>query len=360
MQTRFEFTRRQQFVLVAALFILFAGCAEGPLPDAPSSGAGEPDVPRATQAEKRQIQQELSILRHQRKSDSAGYGLYRSTYKNMVVAGDTKGGTMALVAGTHQQDFPFHGDRPWDNGLLYLNGVGYEFTQRANGEALQLDLVTGAIRSEFRIKYRGEMTRVRDGKEMFVSIEIPVKATRHKKYQLGRPYAFLGGKVAEQFAGMRWRPYELESVGGGYVHVYGDSFETVENLHGEIEHGELVNLQLDRFAFSYDYVSVAAPGRDGYSFIDFTAEPLNPSGMIGYFLGEYMKRFASATMTLQDSGHNPGNIHDVDRPPQNDPTVVLFENEVDLELATLRRQMIRTTDSHGNTVYGLREIFEPK
>lgn len=347
------------------------GCGGTTLTDAPSSderGGGEEtetnvnepaEAPELDEEEERELADELDSVRADNgKADSAGFGRYKSSYENMVVAGETSGGTFALIAGTHREDFPFDGDRPWDNGLLHLEGDGYHFTHRTLGRALELDIDVDAERSTGRISYDGTMKRASDGREVRVRIDIPVEATRHRSYQLGRPYDFLGGSIAEKFAGMRWEPFELKAS-EGRIEVGEQKSGTVEGMHGEIEHGELVNFVPDRFAFAYDYVSLASPGSSGYSFLDFTAEPLDGGGVLGWVLSEYMARFASATLTLDDGLH-PENIHGVQRPPQRDETVVLFENTVELELATLRRQMVETTDARGRTLLGLREIFEPK
>ncbi|MBI3893549.1 MAG: hypothetical protein HY303_18680 [Candidatus Wallbacteria bacterium] len=62
-------------------------------------------------------------------------------------------------------------------------------------------------------------------------------------------------------------------------------------------------------------------------------------------------------MTLEAGRELRGNPHGVRRPAQTEDDVVLFENSVDLGLATLRRQMIRSKDGEGRSLYGLREIF---
>lgn len=366
-------TRLDRFATFASLLAIvglaLSGCADATAsrkapaePSSTDSESSDEEVPEVPGDRERQLEDELDDVRSESKADRAGpngFAQYRSTYKNMVVSGETAAGDeFALIAGTHAPDFPFYGDRPWDNGLLYLGGEGYHFTHRVQGRALALEIDTESARSTGRIRYDGEMKPAEGGDPVRVELSIPVRVDRHGKHQLGRPYAFLGGAMAEKFAGMRWRPYELEA-GGGSISVANGPSADVANLHGEIEHGHLVNFKVDRFAFSYDYVSLAAPGDDGYTFIDFRAEPLDPSGVIGYLLDEYMKRFASATVTLDGESYDE-NIYDVDRPPQRDASVVLFENEVDLELAVLRRQMIRTRDARGNVLYGLREIFERK
>lgn len=329
------------------------GCDEGTsLIDGVGAGGGMPDL---TPSEQEQLRGELE------QAESASYGLvfYESEYKNMNIVGETDGGEpFALVAGTHEASFPFFGDRPWDNGLLLVGDDQYHFTHRTQGRALEIDLPVGKSSGSGSIRYDGEMTRVSDGAQVPVDLEIPLSFDRYPPLQLGKPYVFLDKELAEKFVGMRWQPFELESDSATVTADDGPTRQ-IGGLNGELEHGNLANLQSPRFAFGYDYVNLAEPGADGYAFVDYVGEPLDDSGVLGEVLRRLMEKFAAATVTL-DGGLQRANAHDVDRPPQDDPSVVLFENEVDLELATLKRQMIRTTDADGDDLYGLREIFVPK
>jgi WD40 domain-containing protein len=65
-------------------------------------------------------------------------------------------------------------------------------------------------------------------------------------------------------------------------------------------------------------------------------------------------------VTIEPGKLTDGNPRGVYSPPQDDPDVLLFENEVDLGPATLKRQMIRTRDRAGRALHGLREIFTAK
>lgn len=292
------------------------------------------------------------------KADGFGLAFFETSYVNLALAGESELGDFALVAGSHEADFPYWETEPWDNGLLYLGGEGYQFTQRINGEALAVEVdVRDQEPATGTIRYEGTMVRVSDGSAVQVVLDIPVSVRAYDARHLGKPYVFLDLRSAERVPGMRWRPFEITSAGGN-VEIDGAP-EEVSGVHGELEHGVVANLRAPELAFSYDYVSLARPGPDGYAFVDFVSHPLYRRGILGRVLDWYLTRYASASLTLQQGQHE-GNIHGVTRPPQDDPTVVLFENVVDLGLADLHRQMIRTRDELGEPLYGLREIFEPK
>ncbi|MFB6265309.1 MAG: hypothetical protein ABEL76_17045 [Bradymonadaceae bacterium] len=290
--------------------------------------------------------------------DVSGGAIYESTYKNMVLAGESPSvGDVALVAGTHSRHFPYKGDRPWDNGLLYIDGKGYHFTHRTRGKALALKIDTSKEQSRGKIEYHGQMKRASDGTSVRVDLSIPVDVRRYRRMQLGKPYGFLPARYAREFVGMRWQPFELDSD-RGTVTVGNGPKRTIEHVAGEIEHGRLRNIGLRRFAFSYDYVNLAHGGPRGYSFVDFVGHALHADGKLGTAMDWYLTNFSSATITL-DEGLVEKNKYGVDRPAQSDSSVVIFENVVHLKHADLRRQMIRTTDQFSRKLYGLREIFEP-
>jgi hypothetical protein len=342
-------------IVTIGCLLLSGGCDRGTsLAGGAESGSMQMDL---SAEEKKQLQKEVD------RAESGSYGLvfYQSSYQNMNVVGRVGGEPFALVAGTHEPNFPFFGDRPWDNGLLMVGDDQYHFTHRTLGKALEIDLPMGKESGSATVRYDGTMTRVSDGASVEIDLELPLKFRRYPPLQLGKPYVFLDKPFAEKFVGMRWQPFELQSAPGtrATVAAAGGSARSITGLNGELEYGVLANLQAPRLAFSYDYVNLAEAGSDGYAFVDYTANPLDDSGMLGEVLKRLMHTFASATVTLDDRFER-SNLHDVDRPPQDDPSVVLFENEVDLELAVLKRQMIETTDADGDKLYGLREIFVPK
>jgi hypothetical protein len=131
-------------------------------------------------------------------------------------------------------------------------------------------------------------------------------------------------------------------------------------VRGACERGVLTNLRAHDFAIKYEYVGVACPGDDGYGLINFTSHALFSDGALGKVLDWYLKKSASAMLTIEAGKLTDGNPRGVYSPPQDDAAVTLFENEVDLGPAVLQRQMIRTRDRSGRTLYGLREIFTAK
>jgi hypothetical protein len=290
------------------------------------------------------------------KADSYWGIFYESSYMNLIVSGESELGDVALIAGSHSKDFPFYGDIPWDNGLLLVGDEGYMFTHRQQGQALDIEVDLDSRSAKGRISYDGTMIRESDGADVKMKIDLPVTFDRYQPRQLGKQYNLfdLDGVV-----GLRWQPFEIGEAGPEPASItIGLETTAVENMNGELEYGKLNNLQTPKFGFHYDYVALAQPGREGYAFVDFASHAINPTG-IGKVLEWYLSITASETVTLQ-SGDISGNPNGVERPAQSEARVVLFENSVDLELATLRRQMIKTTDAKGKPLYGLREIFEVK
>ena len=288
--------------------------------------------------------------------------LYDADYSNMVVAAhDSRGGDVVLVAGSHSENSPNWGTAPWDNGLLLVGGEGYEFTQRAQGESLAIDL--GAFdgpQGLGAVQYRGSMTRLSDGATVEVLLDLWLWVTEQPARHLGKRYNVLD---LDGVAGLRWQPFALAVV-DGVVQVDADERGLTPGGVGELERGHLTNFRAAELAIAYDYVAVARPtGGDpgpGYAFVDFVSHPLVRDGVFGRILDFYLTRTASESLTLEGARLHRGNRYDVDRPLPSDGSVVLFENTVDLGIATLRRQMIRTTDGAGATLYGLREIFEAR
>lgn len=290
--------------------------------------------------------------------------LFESAYRNLVLAGRTAAGDMALVAGTHGRSFPYVGTAPWDNGLLWIGDRGYHFTGRTNGEHLRIRADLEAGPGAFAIEYVGPMTRAGDGEPVHVEIRIAGTLAPEPARQLGRlsewlarhPGAADGARRIDDpgSLGMRWRPAALR--GSGTVAVAG-AVTAVRAVCGELEEGRTRSFAARPLAFAYDYMALAAPGPDGYAFVDFVSHALDPRGLAGRALDAFVSRTASASLTL-GAGPQAGNPHGVRRPAAADASVVLFENRVELSLASLRRQMIRSRDASGRPLYGLREIFE--
>ena len=327
--------------------LLTTGCGTS------DDAAQEPDPPPLSDEELAALDEALADA--EGKADGFGLIFFDSEYVNMAMAGETGSGDFALIAGSHDADFPYWGTQPWDNGLLLVAGEGYHFTHRTQRVALVIDANLGQEHGSGEIRYQGLMERASDGEQVEVDLSIPMKLTRFGIYQLGKRYNFLD---CEKIPGMSWQPFQIEAE-TATVQIEGSDPIEITGINGELENGIVSNLRAADFALSYDYVSVAAPGDNGYGFVDFVSHPLYRNGVLGDILEWYMVRYASESLTLYDGQVYDGNAFDVYRPPQGDATVVLFENNVDLGLANLRRQMIATTDSWGTTLYGLREIFEP-
>jgi len=289
------------------------------------------------------------------KHDGTGLHLYHGSYIDLVLATESDRGTVALVAGSHQQGFPYFDTDPWDNCLLLVGDAGYTFTGRRNGEALRFTFDVEQPAPRGKIQFDGEMRRAGDGALVRIALDIDVVLTPFPTRLLGESYNFL---ELDGLVGMKYTPFSLSGEIGS---VRIDGTEVVlRNIRGACERGLLTNLKARDFAIKYAYVGVACPGNDGYGVVNFTSHTLYQGGLLAKALDWYLQRSASALMTIDGGTLTDGNPRGVYSPPQDDPNVVLFENQVDLGPAILQRQMIRTRDRSGRVLHGLREIFTAK
>jgi hypothetical protein len=127
---------------------------------------------------------------------------------------------------------------------------------------------------------------------------------------------------------------------------------------GQIEHGQQSNLRAKNFAYYYDYQALVRPSPTAYAYVCFKAHALS-SGLFGRTLDRYLVRYASEELTLANGLAVQGNHFAVRSCGREDKCMVLFENQVELKLATLRRQLVATRDGDNASLTGLREIFEP-
>jgi hypothetical protein len=284
-----------------------------------------------------------------------GLHIYHASYVDLVLAAESERGTVALVAGSHTRGFPYADTEPWDNCLLLIGDDGYTFTGRTPGAQLHLDFDVELQAPRGTIRFEGEMRSACDGKPVQVELEIAIALAQLPARLLGESYNFL---ELDGMVGMKYTPYELSGE-LGKLRVAGVEV-ALDGIRGACERGVLTNLQAHDFAIRYEYVGVACPGDDGYGLIHFTSHTLFDGGLLRSALDCYLRRSASAFMTIERGKLTDGNPHGVYSPPQDDPAVVLFENTVDLGLAVLQRQMIATRDRAGRVLHGLREIFTAK
>jgi hypothetical protein len=296
-----------------------------------------------------------ALRRAEAKLEGSGLSLYRSEYLDLVIAAESDAGPIALVAGTHTHDFPYAGTEPWDNCLLLVGSDGYTFTARENGPALSIDFDQDAEVTSGDVRFQGTMRRARDGASTEIEFEFPIDFVRFPERLLGEPYNFLD---LPGLIGMQWTPWQMSGASG---HVRVDGSEVpVRGVRGAVERGRLTNLRAHDFAIQYDYLAVAKPGDRGYGIIEFTSHALHPEGVIGRAIDFYLRKTASAQLTIESGLLVDDDVHGVYNPPHADASVVLFEEVVDLGMASLQRQMIRTHDEGGNSLLGLREIFTAK
>lgn len=284
-----------------------------------------------------------------------GLHVYRASYVDLVLSAESPRGTVTLVAGAHTRGFPYFDTEPWDNCLLRIGDDGYTFTGRTPGASLRFEFDVDQDAPRGKIWFDGEMRSARDGTQVPIELELEIALVPRPTRLLGESYNFL---ELDDMLGLAWTPYELSGA-RGTVRIDGDEI-ALDGIRGACERGRLTNLKAHAFAIKYEYVAVACPGDDGYGIINFTSHALHGDGVLGTALDWYLRRSASALLTLERGKLTDGNPRGVYCPPQDDPMVALFENEVDLGPAVLRRQMIETRDHSGRRVFGLREIFVAK
>ena len=302
----------------------------------------------------------------QKAFDGFGLHIYHSSYVDLVLCGESAAGPIALVAGSHTKDFPYQGTDPWDNCLLLVGDTGYTFTGRTQNQSLHLDFDVEQPAPGGTIRFDGQMRRAKDGASIPIQFQFPITLKPFPGRLLGEAYNFLELPGA---VGLDWRPYDISGLRGdtskpgqlAQLTIAGTPIPIpVSGIRGSCERGILTNLRAHDFAIKYDYVAVARSGESGYGLIDFTSHALHPDDPLGKAINWYLEQSASATITLENGVLTDGNTHEVYSPPQDDPAVVLFETVIDLGPASLQRQMIKTHDQAGNTLYGLREIFTAK
>ncbi len=281
-----------------------------------------------------------------------GLHVYHASYVNLVLGARSERGTVTLVAGSHTRSFPYFETEPWDNCLLQIGDAGYTFTGRVTGAALHLEFDLDAAEPRGAIRFTGEMRRASDGAAVAVELDVAIALTPYPTRLLGEPYNFL---QLDGMLGLAWTPYQLTGE-RGRVRIDGTEL-ALDDIFGVCEQGRLTNLRAPAFAIKYDYAAVVRPGDNGYGLIHFTSHALHGDGVLGHALDWYLRRSASALLTIEPGELTDGNPRGVDIPPQDDPAVLRFENEVDLGPAVLRRQMVETRDRAGRVLYGLREIF---
>jgi hypothetical protein len=284
-----------------------------------------------------------------------GLHIYHASYVNLVLSAHSERGTVTLVAGSHTRSFPYFETEPWDNCLLEIGDAGYTFTGRVTGTALRFEFDLDAAEPLGAIRFLGEMRRASDGAAVAIELDIAIALTPYPTRLLGEPYNFL---KLDGMLGTAWTPYQLTGE-RGRVRIDGAEL-ALDGICGVCERGQLTNLRAPAFAITYEYVAVTRPGGDGYGLINFTSHALHHDSVLGRALDWYLRKSASVLVTIEPGELTDGNPHGVYIPPQDDATVLRFENEVDLGPAVLRRQMIETRDRAGRALHGLREIFVPK
>jgi hypothetical protein len=276
--------------------------------------------------------------------------LYSSQYFDGVFSSQATGcPSLTIVAGAHSRNFPYYGDAPWDNVLLSIDGQHYQQTVRQPGLVrFNVDLTVEKGTTVSIVIIDGPLVSVHSGEEVPARVELRFIARSQTVRQEGKRYNLF------DFAwvpGLRWHPFSIDS-GEATVALNGKQsfFPTVT---GAIEHGLQSNFRADRFAFFYDYLAVVSAG-EAYTYVSYRTRPCG-TGLFANILDWYMARFASTNVTFREGREIQGNDRQFGDPTKAE---VVFENNVFLKKARLRRQLVVCRDGLGASATGLREIFE--
>jgi hypothetical protein len=280
--------------------------------------------------------------------------LYQSEYVDSVFAGINRDGVrLDLIAGTHHKDFPYYGDEPWDNILLSVDSRRIQQTVRVPG-LVRFNPYLGTIDGtcDARLTVKGPAIFVDSHRQIDVDLQIDMTLVSLPARQEAKRYNFLD---IRKIPGLRWHPFVTERAQGAVG--IGKQQWLFENLTGQVEHGQQSNLRAKNFAYYYDYQALVRPSPTAYVYVCFKTHALS-SGLFGRALDRYLVRYASEELTLTNGLAVQGNQYAVQSCEREDNCAVLFENQVELKLATLRRQLVATRDGESATLTGPREIYE--
>ena len=281
--------------------------------------------------------------------------IYETEYVNSVFSGMNREGVrLDLIAGTHRKDFPYYGDAPWDNVLLSVDSRRIQQTVRLPG-LIRFDPYPGTLDGtcSCHLTINGLTTFVDSQQQIEIDLQMDMVLVSLRARQEAKHYNFLD---IRKIPGLRWHPFVIERAQAA-VRI-GEEQWLFENVTGQIEHGQQSNLRAKNFAYYYDYQALVCPGPTAYTYVCFKTHALS-SGRFGRTLDRYLVRYASEELTLANGLAVQGNQHQVRSGGREDNCTVLFENQVELKLATLRRQLVATRDGENASLTGLREIFEP-
>lgn len=314
------------------------------------------------------------------KSDLSWCGTkYDSEYVNMGLSGrflqdGAKSETFSLFAGWHSDDFPWPNAQSWVSIGLRVGSDGYNYVAYHSRD-FEISLPTEHS-GTFTVRFQGVMERAGTGERVPVAFSMTLDITPMEQWRLG-----IGD------LGMRYRPSMLKALSDTATTsiTVGDSNHTIEpaSLIGEVERGEVNNINYRGMFFKYEYCSLSNPDA-GKLFTTFTTRTLTEEGnpVLKKASDLYAATGAKAftfdrekdygSRDLCEAGCDPNWMYMSNGPvtPDNPEGLscpkyghegVLFEHIVDLGThGTLKRQMFRTYSINGEAYIGLREIFLAK
>ncbi|MCI0723271.1 MAG: hypothetical protein L0338_30560 [Acidobacteria bacterium] len=292
---------------------------------------------------------------------SAGLLFFNSSYLNAVVRLQGQESSFYLVAGKHDENFPFWGTT-FDNILLLDARLQQGWTASASSlEGLKLAL--SATERHAEIEYGGEAYEMGSGRahartdEVSLHFSAPTIALepRHfglKRYLKTRSRFIPGVCLSSQLM--------LRSPGGpGWVKLpCGRVSLEALSVFGYLEAGLFSVLTPKFWRAPYDYLGLICDAPDEQAlYVSWAVRPFMTEDWLGQATTAIKKRLHDE-MTLIVSGQpprtrtEPGNLFGVDTNCK-----LLFGDSIPLGDITLERMMVQTRDLRGRRWFGLKERF---
>ena len=267
--------------------------------------------------------------------------IYRSTYLNTVLAGDTEDGRpFALVAGTHSRNYPFRDHKSrWDDLLLLIGDEVLTVSARHISD-LGITLNDG---KDACIFFHGRASTPRGAA---INVDLSINLEPHVLPPLAQGLGF-----RYLLLGLLWQPALVR--GSGSITVR-EKRVRITNVNGEMERGALTNVSLKAFQFSYKYTALAKSNHRS-AYVEFTAGALH-EGLLGLPVTSMLRvQPVHVSSTITQDGYVEGD-RDCLLPLPGERVTVLASNRVELGPARAIRELIRVGDGAAARD-GLREII---
>jgi hypothetical protein len=251
---------------------------------------------------------------------------YRSSYLHVFLTGKLEDGRdVALVAGTHSDNYPyFHPDSSFDDVLLLVGPHSYLVTAR---EIPSLGISLGP-RDAASVQYNGQVTLPDDS-------VVPIDFHFNLTSQTYRPKS-LGIGTGAFTLGLLWQPALI--VGNGSITIKNERLR-IAKVVGEMERGSLLNVRGSAFQFGYEYFATARTTDVPVAFVKFHTYALHHGA--NSWLLRLLLKFSPAreAVTLEGERPHPGDPFAL--AGAGAASDLLVGHSVDLGPAVIHRQLVR-------------------